>query len=268
VSGNPGCLDGPTLPQCFTGVEDLGAVDLQRGRDHGMPSYNQLRAAYGLKALAAFAAITGESSETFPVDPLLTPGNEINDPNSLDVVQLFDISGNPTTVAADNATRAIRRTPLAARLKAIYGSVANLDAFTGMLAEKHVAGSELGELQRAIWQKQFTALRDGDRFYFENDPLLAYVAQQNGIDVHRSLSQLIAANTDIPAADLPTNVFLLPSSPALATQAAATSTSQSPVAPSVDPQLAITRRAGEAEPDPPFGVSPGHSRLRPADMVP
>jgi hypothetical protein len=219
VPGNPGCLDGPTLPQCFNGVQDLGAIDLQRGRDHGMPSYNQLRNAYGLPSKTTFAAITGESSEAFPADPLLSPGNEINDPNSLDVTQLFDINGNPTTIAADNATRAVRRTPLAARLKAIYGSVANVDAFTGMLAEKHVAGSELGELQRAIWQKQFTALRDGDRFYYENDPLLTHVKQQYGIDAHQSLAQLIAANTDTAPTDLPTNVFLLPTSPALAATA-------------------------------------------------
>jgi len=125
------------------------------------------------------------------------------------VVQLFDINGNPTTVAADNATHAVRRTTVAARLKAVYGDVNSVDAFTGMLAEKHVAGSELGELQRAIWQKQFAALRDGDRFYYENDPLIPYVQQQYGIDVHKTLSQLISLNTDIPQADLPANVFML-----------------------------------------------------------
>ncbi|RCG31396.1 peroxidase [Sphaerisporangium album] len=216
VPGNPGCLDGPTLPQCFRGVVDLGAVDLQRGRDHGIPTYNQLRNAYGLPSKTSFTAITGETTEAFPSDPLLTPGNEINDLNSLDVVQLFDINGNPTTVAADNATRVVRRTTLAARLKAIYGSVNNVDAFTGMLAEKHVTGSELGELQLAIWRDQFGAARDGDRFYYQNDPLQSFLRQQYGIDSRKTLSQIIALNTDIPQADLPANVFLLPANPALA----------------------------------------------------
>jgi hypothetical protein len=73
VSGNPSCLDGPTMPQCFKGVLDLGAIDVERGRDHGMPSYNQLRAAYGLAPKTSFRAITGEASESFPADPLLTP---------------------------------------------------------------------------------------------------------------------------------------------------------------------------------------------------
>ena len=66
VSGNPECLDGPTLPECFHGVVDLGAIDIERGRDHGMPSYNQLRQAFGLPAKTSFTAITGESTESFP----------------------------------------------------------------------------------------------------------------------------------------------------------------------------------------------------------
>jgi hypothetical protein len=209
VSGNPDCLDGPTLPDCFNGVVDLGAIDVQRGRDHGMPSYNQIRNAFGLASKTSFTAITGELTESFPADPLLTPGNEINDPNSLDIVQLFDINGNPTTVEADNAVRVVRRTTLAARLKAIYGSVSNLDAFTGMLAEKHVTGSELGELQLAIWKDQFGAARDGDRFFYQNDPLQSYIRQNFGIDSRKTLAQIISLNTDIPLANLPANVFRL-----------------------------------------------------------
>jgi hypothetical protein len=107
VSGNPDCLDGPTLPECFNGVVDLGAIDLQRGRDHGMPTYNQMRNAYGLPSKTSFTSITGESTEFFPADPLLTPGNEINDPNCMDIVALFDANGNPTTVANDNAVRVV-----------------------------------------------------------------------------------------------------------------------------------------------------------------
>ena len=104
---------------------DLGAIDMQRGRDHGMPTYNQMRNAYGLPAKTSFTAITGESTDAFPADPLLTPGDEINDPNCLDIVAAFDINGNPTDVANDNATRVVRRCTVAARLKAIYGSVSN-----------------------------------------------------------------------------------------------------------------------------------------------
>jgi len=207
VSGNPECLDGPTLPECFRGVVDLGAIDVQRGRDHGMPSYNQTRNAYGLPSKTSFTSITGESTDSFPADPLLNPGNEINDPNSLDIIALFDINGNPTTVEADNATRIVRRTTLAARLRAVYGSVSNLDAFTGMVAERHVSGSELGELQLAIWRDQFRRLRDADRFFYLNDPLQSFIRQNFGIDHRRTLAQIIAANTDIPLSDMQANVF-------------------------------------------------------------
>jgi hypothetical protein len=218
VSGNPECLDGPTLPECFRGVVDLGGIDVQRGRDHGMPSYNQMRNAFGLPSKTSFTSITGESTDSFPSDPLLTPGNEINDPNSLDIVALFDSNGNPTTVENDDATRVVRRTTLAARLKAIYGSVSNLDAFTGMVAERPVTGSELGELQLAVWRDQFRALRDGDRFFYLNDPLQSFIRQNFGIDFRRSLAQVIAANTDIALSSLPANVFRVPATAAAATQ--------------------------------------------------
>jgi hypothetical protein len=231
TSSNPTCLDGPTMPQCFSGVMDLGAVDVQRGRDHGMPTYNQMRNAYGLASKTTFKDITGEASESFPSDPLLTPGNEINDPNCLDVIALFDINGNPTTVAADNATRVVRRCPLAARLKAIYGSVSNLDAFVGMVAEKHLAGSELGELQMATWKDQFGAARDGDRFFYLNDPLQSFIRNNFGIDSRKTLAQVIAANTDVPLASLPANVFRLPGAPNTgAGLAAADSTQAAPAA--------------------------------------
>ena len=42
-------------------------------------------------------------------------------------------------------------------------------------------GSELGELQRAIFKRQFEALRDGDRFFYLNDPELATIKRRYGI---------------------------------------------------------------------------------------
>ncbi len=209
--GKTTCLE-PVDPDCFTGVTDLGALDIQRGRDHGIPSYNQLRQAYGLAPKANFAAVVGSRTETFPKDPKLTPGNEINQPASLDFLALTDINGNDIPLgdprAQTDAVNAKRRTGLAARLRAIYGTVDRLDAFVGMMAEPHVPGTEFGELQLAIWTKQFQALRDGDRFFYGNQPVLTQIRDQFGIDFHRTLAQVIAANTDIPASDLAANVFV------------------------------------------------------------
>jgi Animal haem peroxidase len=72
-----------------------------------------------------------------------------------------------------------------------------------------VPGSDLGELQRAIWSRQFRALRDGDRFFYLNDPALPAIKRAFGIDYRHTLAEVIAANTDIPLSDLNSNVFLL-----------------------------------------------------------
>jgi hypothetical protein len=210
--GNTTCIE-PVDPKCFSGVMDLGAIDIDRGRDHGMPSYNALRQAYGLAPKANFAEVVGSGSETFPRDPKLTPGNENNQPACLDFLALSDINGVSIPLndprAQTSAVNARRRCGLAARLRATYGTVNRLDAFVGMMAEPHVSGSEFGELQLAIWKKQFQALRDGDRFFFGNQPVLNDIRNLLGIDFHKTLAQVIAANTDIPIGDLNANVFVV-----------------------------------------------------------
>jgi hypothetical protein len=194
-------------PECMTATFDIGAIDVERGRDHGMPSYNDLRRAYGLAPKTSFRAVTDEASESFPADPELTPGAELDDPDSLDFTHLYDKHGNEVPPDSPAATSGERRTATAARLKALYGDVSTMDAFVGMLAEPRVPGSELGELQLAIWQRQFEALRDGDRFFYAGDPVLKTIRQRFGIDYRHDLSDLIALNTDIPRSSLADDVF-------------------------------------------------------------
>ncbi len=207
------CLfDGPQLPKCFKNVTDDAALTVQRSRDNGLPTYNALRQALGLAPKQSFAAITGEATEAFPANAGLILGNEVNDANSLGFVSLRDAVGNALPVGSAQAQQAavsgVRRTTTADRLKAVYGTVANVDAFTGMIAEQRVAGTEMGELELALMQKQFTALRDGDRFFFENDQGLGAIQQNYGITFAHPLADVIAANTDIRRTDLNNNVFL------------------------------------------------------------
>ena len=197
---DPAACGSPIVdPRCFAAVQDLGAIDIQRGRDHGMPTYNELRGAYGLPPKTSFTAVTGEATEH---------SRPIDNRHILDFVLLRDADGKVIPLHSDEAREeavvGIRRTTLAARLKAIYGSVDKLDAFVGMLSERHVPGSEFGPLQLAMWKQQFEALRDGDRFFYLNDPVLPAILSTYGIDYRRRLADLIRVDT---GAHVQANVF-------------------------------------------------------------
>jgi hypothetical protein len=206
-NGSHDCEE-PVDPSCFTGMQDLGALDVLRERDHGVPNYNDLRAAYGLPRKTSFTDITGESTDAFPA------GIDVNNPASIDFTSFNDKNGAPMALDSpgigNEPVVKTRVSTLAARLKAIYGSVDKVGAFVGMVSEKHTQG-EFGELQAAIWTKQFQALRDGDRFFYGNDPVLAQIKAAFGIDYRRNLGDIIADNTTIPRSELRPNVFKVPS---------------------------------------------------------
>jgi hypothetical protein len=139
--------------------QDLIALDVERARDHGIGSYNQLRVALGLPAITSFAQIT----------------------SNVQVQQ---------------------------ELQEAYGSVDDIDAFEGGLAEDPVAGSDVGPLFQTIMVDQFTRLRDGDRFFYLNEQLsrseMALLQQGD------TLAKVIAANTEIT--NLQSDVFLFKAS--------------------------------------------------------
>jgi hypothetical protein len=137
------------------GGMDLCAIDIQRGRDHGVPDYATIREAFGLSEITNYSQITSD------------------------------------VVVADN-------------LELAYGSEnpGHIDPLIGMLAEDHLPDSALGETMDALIRDQFIRLRDGDPFYYENDPEL------EGIESDLSstrLSHIILQNTDIES--LQCNVF-------------------------------------------------------------
>lgn len=198
------CGKPVVLPDCFSVVLDLAAVDIARGRDHGIPHYNDLRQAYGLPPVSSFTELTGEDAQA-PVDA--------GDPAIMDFVRLGDIAGetiDPADTAAvqEQAVSGVRRTTLASRLLAVYGDVEEVDAFVGMMCEPHPPGGELGELQQAIWADQFAKLRDGDRFFYQNDPALPLIEQEFGITYRNSLAAVIGMNTGARTQD---DVFRIPS---------------------------------------------------------
>jgi hypothetical protein len=151
--------------------------------------------------------VTGETTDRFLPGLAADRADRVDDPHSLDFTRLEDAGGKVIPLGSDDAQEeavvGIRRTTLAARLRAVYGSVDKLDPFVGMLSETHVPGTEFGELQLAMWKRQFEALRDGDRFFYLNDPLLPTLESRYGLNYSQSLAHIIRMNTDArPQADV------------------------------------------------------------------
>ncbi len=138
---------------------DLPALNIQRGRDHGIGDYNTVRDAYGLSEVESFADITSNSD----VQQTLTDA---------------------------------------------YGDVDDLDLWPAALAEDHLEGASVGETLQAVIGDQFRRLRDGDRFWFENDPY--FVANRALLDEVRSttLADIIRRNTSV-GDELSNNAFVV-----------------------------------------------------------
>lgn len=124
---------------------DLVSLNIQRGRDHGLPDYNDVRLAYGLNRIESFMDLTGGNSD------------------------------------------------LAEKLKLLYGDIDKLDLWVGGLLEAPHEEAMVGETFYTIIADQFTRLRDGDRFWYENrlDKKLVEIIKNT------SLSDIILRNTDI-----------------------------------------------------------------------
>jgi hypothetical protein len=96
------------------------------------------------------------------------------------------------------------------RLHDLYENVDNIDLWIGGLAEQHVSGSSTGRLIRTVLVDQFTRLRDGDRFWYQNQTIAVPVgALPSGAATLGSvtLADVIAANTDNTRDHLQNNVF-------------------------------------------------------------
>ena len=82
---------------------------------------------------------------------------------------------------------------LQTKLESLYGSVDEIDLWVGGLAEDHVRGSSVGETFQTIIVDQFERMRDGDRFWYQNQFSGRQLAQLQ----KTSLSDVIERNTDL-----------------------------------------------------------------------
>ncbi|MCK5814170.1 MAG: hypothetical protein KAH03_07915 [Cocleimonas sp.] len=134
---------------------DLASLNMQRGRDHGIAGYNDVREDLGLARIESFN------------DPIFQDG-------------------------------------VGAKLASIYDSPDDIDLWVAGLAENSQDDSLVGSTFSAILADQFTRLRDGDRFWYENQ------FSANDIDTLNSikLSDIIQRNADIE--NIQEDVFVAP----------------------------------------------------------
>ncbi|KAF7659862.1 hypothetical protein LDENG_00292170 [Lucifuga dentata] len=128
---------------------DLGALNLQRGRDHGLPGYGSWRRFCGLSV-----------------------------PNTTS--ELAEILGNFT---------------LAHKFQVLYGTPNNIDIWVGAISEPALPGGRVGPLLSCLLARQFKALRDGDRFWWEREGVFTSTQRRNLHSV--SLSRIICDNSHI-----------------------------------------------------------------------
>ena len=134
---------------------DLGSLNIQRGRDHGLPDYNTARLFYTGVPARRFSDITSTDS-------------------------------------------------LARELKDLYGNVNNVDLWVGVLAEDHLPNKSVGRTLNAMLKSQFEKLRDGDFYFYLNDPYMPD-AIRNEIK-NSKFSDVIKRNTQLT--NILTNVFI------------------------------------------------------------
>ncbi len=94
---------------------------------------------------------------------------------------------------------------IASKLKYFYGNVNNIDAWIGLMAEDHLPNSIYGETMTSILIDQFSRLRDGDRYYFENDK--SFSEDEIKEIKNTKLRDIILRNTELD--NIGYNVFTL-----------------------------------------------------------
>jgi len=127
-----------------SGGLDLASLNLQRGRDHGVPGYNDMREGLGLSRIESFD------------DPIFQDG-------------------------------------VGEKLASIYSSPDDMDLWIAGLAEKGDGDSLVGSTFTSILTDQFERLRNGDRFWYENQFSATDISKLN----NTKLSDIIMRNSDV-----------------------------------------------------------------------
>merc|ERR1719341_2314748 len=143
----------------LNGGFDLAALNIQRGRDHGIPGYNEYR-----EKCASTASNFGRASS------------------------FSSLSSDTWMASAD-----VRN------LRKVYDSVEDIDLFTGGILERNHKDGLVGPTFKCIIGDQFLRLKRGDRFYYEYgaDPTTRFSEAQLQELRKTSLARLHCDNSNI-----------------------------------------------------------------------
>ena len=128
------------IPPQTPGFQNLAAFNIQRGRDHGLASYPEYRKLCGLP-----------NEKQAGSNPFSIFRNTITNPAIIDALE--EVYGSPDS---------------------------HIDLFPAGISESNDGKALLGRTFGCIMSRSFQALRDGDRFYYENKDIFS-AAQQNEI---------------------------------------------------------------------------------------
>ncbi|NND88400.1 MAG: T9SS type A sorting domain-containing protein, partial [Flavobacteriaceae bacterium] len=92
---------------------------------------------------------------------------------------------------------------LQTKLATVYTDINEIDPWIGFMSEDHINDAIIGEGLNELFALQFGFLRDGDRYYYENDP--AFSATEIETIKNTKLSEIVLRNTSIET--LQENVF-------------------------------------------------------------
>lgn len=93
---------------------------------------------------------------------------------------------------------------LSALLEATYGNINDIDPWIGFMSEDHMTNAIMGETMEQLLRMQFSFLRNGDRYYYENDP--SFTQSEITSIKNTKLSEVLIRNTEIET--MQENVFI------------------------------------------------------------
>ena len=93
------------------------------------------------------------------------------------------------------------------QLASVYGNVNDIDLWVGGLAEDHENGAMVGQTIKTVLIEQFTRLRDGDRFWYQNDPFFRDNPENMKMISDTTLADVIKANTNLNDSKIQDDVF-------------------------------------------------------------